>query len=261
MHGSDVLDERQLDDNHEVVAELLRGASAVTCVSRYLADAFTRKLPSLPRPEVVHNFLRRGFAEHLPPPQRERHRLLHVSSLRPVKRPELLLSTFALVARRSPQAQLRIVTTQMGRRRADELLASFDMRDRVTVLDGSCDEHLLTSEYARADALLLTSRFESFGLVILEALACGAPVIAPAVAGIPEILGDDWPLLVKGDVDSPLAYAELAFATEKALPPDELRARRRSILERFDRNRQVERYLAVYRGALAGTGRSAACRG
>lgn len=261
LHGSDVLDERLLDRNRAVIAALLRSAAAVTCVSRYLADAFARKLPDLPRPEVIHNFLRRGFTPVLPLPRRRGRRLLHVSSLRPVKRPELLLAVFALVARRHPDSELRILTTRQGQRRAEDLLRGFEARERVTVLEGG-DEQRLAAEYAQANAMVLTSRFESFGLVILEALACGIPVIAPAVAGIPEVLGEDWPLLVRGDTDDPSRYAELASAVDQALSPEELDARRHAILSRYDREHQTERYLAMYRRALSGeAGGDEACRG
>ncbi|RKH37125.1 glycosyltransferase family 4 protein [Corallococcus sicarius] len=255
FHGSDVLNDALLGARPEVTREVLRDASAVTCVSRYLAEALTDRLPELPAPDVVHNFLRPELRRPLGPPLGSDagmlDRFLHVSSLRPVKRPELLLASFARLHAHRPHATLRLVTTHRGAVRAGELLDSHPLRDAVTVLVGEDDVEVLAREYQQATALVLTSRFESFGLVMLEALAHGLPVVAPAVGGIPEVLGADWPLLVRGDTADPDAYAErMAQVADGAARPL-LRARAEEVLARFDGSRQVADYVRVYARALS----------
>ncbi|RKH11096.1 glycosyltransferase [Corallococcus sp. CA053C] len=255
FHGSDVLNDALLGARPEVTREVLRDASAVTCVSRYLAEALAHRMPELPAPDVVHNFLRpelrRQLGPLLGPGAGMPDRFLHVSSLRPVKRPELLLASFARLHAQRPHATLRLVTTHRGAVRARELLESHPLRDAVTVLVGEDDMEVLAREYQQATALVLTSRFESFGLVMLEALAHGLPVVAPAVGGIPEVLGTDWPLLVRGDTADPDAYAErMAQVADGAARPL-LRARAEEVLARFDGSRQVADYVRVYARALS----------
>lgn len=62
--------------------------------------------------------------------------------------------------------------------------------DRMIVLDRQ-DENTLRSLYASARFLLLPSRYEGFGLPVLEALASGTPVVASRATSIPEVLGED----------------------------------------------------------------------
>ncbi len=255
MHGSDVLSEHLMDSRREMVETLLREAAAVTCVSGHLAEVLERKIPGLPHVRVVHNFLRRGFVLEgdEPKPPADAPVYLHVSSLRAVKRPELLLEAFAKVRTAIPGARLRIVTTERGGERARELLAGYEAAEAVSVKVGGGDPVSLSREYRAATVFALTSRFESFGLVILEALEHGVPVVAPAVGGIPEVLGEDWPFLVR-ETGSPQALAEaMVRAAEWASAPDAagISAAR---AKRFEISAQVDRYEEVYRLALNGSG-------
>lgn len=258
MHGSDVLNDRLFDENRAVLRQILGGAAEITCVSRFLVDALARKMPELPRSTLVHNFIPREVDAQAAPSRRCRMRLIHVSSLREVKRPELLVSIFEQIAARVPEATLRIVTTRKGKRRASALLRSSPARSRVTIREAESDSAVLAEEYAQADLFLLTSRFESFGLVLLEALSYGVPAVAPAVAGIPEVLGADWPLLVPEDAP-PSVYAETLESAERLLDLESFGKRRSEILGRFQRARQVDAYEAVYRRILS-RGRGDECQ-
>jgi glycosyltransferase involved in cell wall biosynthesis len=257
MHGSDVLSEHLLDRRREVVEALLREAAAVTCVSSHLAEVLARKIPGLPHVHVVHNFLRRGFVlgGDEPKPPADAPVFLHVSSLRAVKRPELLLEAFALARSAMPAARLRIVTTERGGERARELLQGYASADAVSVLVGGGDPESLSREYRAATAFVLTSRFESFGLVILEALEHGLPVVAPAVGGIPEVLGEDWPFLIREDKEKTaetLADAMVRSAAWSSEPQAAAVCAGRA--KRFEIGAQVDRYAEVYRLALEAPG-------
>lgn len=252
MHGSDVLSEHLMDRRREVVEALLREAAAVTCVSSHLAGVLERKIPGLPHVHVVHNFLRRGFilTGDEPKPPADAPVFLHVSSLRAVKRPELLLKGFERARQVIPGARLRIVTTERGGERARELLQGYRSADAVSVMAGGGDPESLSKEYRAATAFVLTSRFESFGLVILEALLHGLPVAAPAVGGIPEVLGEDWPFLVRQD--DALADAMIRSAAWAQEPQAAAISQERAKL--FDIDTQVDRYAEVYRLALPAPG-------
>lgn len=255
MHGSDVLSEHLMDRRREVVESLLREAAAVTCVSGHLAEVLARKIPGLPHVHVVHNFLRRGFVidGEEPKPPADAPVFLHVSSLRAVKRPELLLEAFALTRARIPGARLRIVTTERGGERVRELLQGYRAAGAVSVLAGGGDPESLSREYRAATAFVMTSRFESFGLVIVEALLHGLPVAAPAVGGIPEVLGEDWPFLVHEEKSAEaIADAMIRSAAWASEPQAAAVCKERA--KRFDVETQVDRYAEVYRLALAAPG-------
>ncbi len=251
LHGSDVLDPRFLDQNAAAVTSLLEGAAAVTCVSQYLATVVQQKLPGLKPPTVIPNFLRPDLLPPLEPaPRRLRPRrtlatggqVLHVSSMRPVKRPELVLAAFALLQQRRPQARLNLVSSADGLARARQLLRGFKRRRAVTLISAEHDPQQLHRAYQEADVLLLTSRFEGFGLVLLEALAHARPVVAAAVGAVPEVLGEDWPWLVHQDDDAAAYAAALDAALGQPLAP----ALSSGVLQRFDREHQIERYAELY---------------
>jgi glycosyltransferase involved in cell wall biosynthesis len=70
---------------------------------------------------------------------------------------------------------------------------------------GHVDDALLPGLYAGAAAFALPSRYEGFGLPLLEAMSCGTPVIAARSSSIPEVVGDASELL---DVDDEAAWAD-----------------------------------------------------
>lgn len=69
--------------------------------------------------------------------------------------------------------------------------------DRIELLGFVPD---LVAAYQRAEVMIMTSRYEGFGLPILEAMACGTPVVAFANSAIPEVAGDAGLLVPDGDV-------------------------------------------------------------
>ncbi len=103
-----------------------------------------------------------------------------------------------------------------------------------------------------ADVFVLASRHEAFGLVILEAMACGVPIVATRVSGPAEILDSKTALLV--DPDDPSAMAA-ALATVFA-EPDAAADRTHRALHRFEQDYSepavIGRYLAACRRLLAG---------
>jgi D-inositol-3-phosphate glycosyltransferase len=93
-----------------------------------------------------------------------------------------------------------------------DLAGDLGVRDRIRWVEPQ-PHHLLSTWYRAADVVLVPSRSESFGLVALEAAACGRPVVAAAVGGLRTIVEDgSTGLLVEGR-----APASFAAAVERIL--------------------------------------------
>jgi D-inositol-3-phosphate glycosyltransferase len=60
--------------------------------------------------------------------------------------------------------------------------------DKQVIFAGQTDQHDLPPYYGAADALVLPSRYESFGMVALEALACGRPVVSTSVGAVDSLI-------------------------------------------------------------------------
>jgi glycosyltransferase involved in cell wall biosynthesis len=98
--------------------------------------------------------------------------------------------------------------------------------------------------------LVLPSRHESLGMVLVEALACGTPVVATRCGGPEDIVDDDVGLLVPPE--DPAALADGLAQTLGALDRYEPAVLRERTLARFGSRAISERLSALYREALAG---------
>ncbi len=159
--------------------------------------------------------------------------LLFVGRIQPLKGLDVAVRTLAELDR--PDARLVVVggaSGPAGRHEVDRirrLAADLRLADRVHLVAPQ-PHHLLSTYYRAADVCLVPSRSESFGLVALEAAACGLPVVAAAVGGLRTIVDHGHTgFLVEGRdagvfaaytaevLDSPILAAEMAFdAAERA---------------------------------------------
>lgn len=134
--------------------------------------------------------------------------LLFVGRLQPLKRAEVAVRALAAVG---DDAHLVIVGGPSGpeaeayRLRLEAEVADAGVEDRVRFVEPQPHE-LLSTFYRAADVCLVPSRSESFGLVALEAAACGTPVVATAVGGLTTLVdhGRTGYLIEDGD---PAAFA------------------------------------------------------
>ncbi len=127
--------------------------------------------------------------------------LLFVGRIQPLKGLDLAVESLALL--HDTDTQLVVVGGPSGaegaheysriRRRVDQL----GLNARVHFVPPQ-PHHLLSTYYRAADITLVPSRSESFGLVALESMACGTPVVAARVGGLAELVGDRGGVLVDG---------------------------------------------------------------
>lgn len=147
--------------------------------------------------------------------------LLFVGRIQPLKGLDVAIQALAHL----PGVRLVVVGGASGaegashERHCRALVERLGLRDRV-IFRPPQPHHLLSSYYRAADVCLVPSRSESFGLVALEAAACGTPVVAAAVGGLLTLVDDGRTGLLVESRD-PLAYAaavgrvldDRAFAT------------------------------------------------
>jgi D-inositol-3-phosphate glycosyltransferase len=173
--------------------------------------------------------------------------LLAVGRLDPIKGVDLLLESVARM--RTPATLVLVGGDPDGDPELDRLRArsgELGLAGRVR-LPGAVAHERLADYYRAADALVIASRYESFGLVAVEALACGTPVVAAKVGGVPSVVRDgENGLLVPWRC--PAAFAEQLDALLADGPRlRRLRARARPSVEGFDWRRIGDRVRALYR--------------
>lgn len=126
---------------------------------------------------------------------------LYVGNAKPHKNVGTLLAATALL-RRVHDVRCKLITN--ATRRLREQIASFSLQDHVDVI-GHVDDRVLAEYYRGAIGLVLPSRFEGFGLPLVEAMACGCPVIASNRTSIPEVVGSAGVLFDPDDCEALVA--------------------------------------------------------
>ena len=149
--------------------------------------------------------------------------MLYVGRCDPYKNVPGLVEAFArLVREGGVKARLRIVGSPDARYpEAGETARRLGVADRVE-WSGYLDEEGLLKAYQEADVLALLSRYEGFGLPVLEAMACGTPVVCSNAASLPEVAGTAARLVEPEDV------AGAAAALREVLANPETAARLRA---------------------------------
>ncbi len=178
--------------------------------------------------------------------------LLFAGRVAPNKRLEILVDALARlpVARRHP---LVIMGRDWGERAALEARArSLGVADRIRFLGHVADPGEYRAVVRGALALILPSEYEAFGIVLLEAMATGTPIVASAVGGIPEVLdhGRRGRVVPTGDADALAAAIE--SVEDDPATTDRLRAAGSEAVPAYDWSLAVRRLREVYREAAGG---------
>jgi len=122
----------------------------------------------------------------------------------------------------------------------------------VTRIPYCRDNRTLAGCYASADALVHAGVHETFGLVVLEAMACGRPVVAMRAGAMPEIVAPRTGVLAEPHEDPDLAAASLAEAVAELYEHDldvAGAAARAHVLANFSWNRALQGLMARYQAA------------
>jgi len=256
LHGTDITLVGSDPSYRSVVAFCIERSDAVTAVSRSLSDDTTASL-GVRRPiDVIPNFLDCDEYRRRPDPDLRARMcppgvdalVIHISNFRAVKRVDAVIDVFHRI-RQDVRARLLLVGDGPARAEAERQAAEYGLGDGVVFL-GEQDDPVVWLSIA--DLFLLPSAQESFGLAALEAMACGVPVVASNVGGLPDIVQDG----VTGYTCAPADIDGMAARAVQLLTDADLRARVSANAVTMARtvyctDRIVPLYEAAYRRVLA----------
>jgi glycosyltransferase involved in cell wall biosynthesis len=148
---------------------------------------------------------------------RPRVRLLFVGRLSVQKDLPTLIDALSHVVRQTPNVELHIVGDGPERARLQRMVSERHLSDRVT-FRGWVNKDRIAECYQNADAFVLPSRYEGMPNVVLEAMACGLPIVATDIAGCEELVQENVNgyLVPVGDSDA-LAARLTALVSDPAL--------------------------------------------
>jgi len=169
-------------------------AAAILCVSRFTQGELLKYTGAEgTQPEVVYNGVDESWRKIAPGPNpRTRPYILYVGSVKPHKNLLGLIEAFEKVKDRIAQ-DLVIVGKKEGFITGDRKVMdrAESLGDRVHFTgEFQHGEEVFRQYYTHADFLVLPSLYESFGLPVLEAMACGCPTLVSNLAAFPEVYGE-----------------------------------------------------------------------
>ena len=211
-------------------AEIIQCSDGI-CVSCAEEEEQFRRLYGDPagRIEIISPGVERAFfapgareaARHAIGFDVDRPLVLFVGRIQPLKGPDVAIRALAALER--DDVQLVLVGGSSGRNgdvqaaEAHALVDELGLHDQVHFIEPQ-PHHILSSWYRAADVVLVPSRSESFGLVALEASACGIPVVASAVGGLLSLVDDgETGFLIAGRRPTDFATAIAAILDDAEL--------------------------------------------
>jgi glycosyltransferase involved in cell wall biosynthesis len=179
------------------------------------------------------------------------HVAICIARFAPQKAHDVLLSAFARAREREPRLKLWLAGDDpfgAGRRRAEDLARELRLGDSVRFLGIRRD---IPELLCAADSFAMASLWEGLGLVFLEAMTMGLPIVSTTVSAIPEVVleGRTGLLVPPRDVAA-LADALVRVSSDAALAASAAEAGPCWVAERFSIDRMVDETLAVYEAAL-----------
>jgi glycosyltransferase involved in cell wall biosynthesis len=213
-----------------MAARAVRAAAVRYAVSVPFARLLTQTLPpGAGHWECLPNMLDARF--ELPPEPRRRDGrdfvFLTLGTLHEKKGHVFLIDAFAARFRDDPRVHLRIAGDGPLRPSIEGRIAELGLGQRIRLL-GQVDREQVARELGDCDAFVLPSLYETFGVALIEALACGRPVVATRCGGPEAIVSTDDGILVHSG-DSEGLGAALARIRESAHGYDADAIRRRCL--------------------------------
>jgi N-acetyl-alpha-D-glucosaminyl L-malate synthase BshA len=255
LHGTDIT----LVGNHPfykpAVTFSINKSDFVTSVSQSLKEDTLKLFNIKNEIQVIPNFIEldKIKKEDKSPCQRsvmandEERIITHISNFRKVKRIPDIIAIFNKIQKEIP-AKLMMVGEGPEKEKAEQLCRELGIQDKV-IFFGNSNE--IDTILCQTDLFLLPSKTESFGLVALEAMACGVPVISSNAGGLPEVNKDGFSgyLSEVGDVDGMANNALKILKNQTDL--DQFKKNALITAQQFDIKKILPLYEDLYQRAIA----------
>jgi glycosyltransferase involved in cell wall biosynthesis len=251
-HAPRALKTRLFPIYRRLMEEVGARADIITTVSQCSRRDIIWKLriPENRQEQVV--VIPNGAPDHYGPAARRAdggQTILYVGRCDPYKNLPMLIEAFARILRGpAPGARLMIIGAPDPRYPEPARMATAQGVDHAIDWRGYASGEELLDAYQQASLLVLPSRYEGFGLPVVEAMACGTPVVCSQAAALSEVAGDAALQVAPDDLEG-LVQAMTRVLTDRTLA-DQLRQKGLQRARQFTWARAAEQTLAAYQQAM-----------
>lgn len=180
----------------------------------------------------------------------DRPTVLFVGRFVPAKDLPELLRGFKSVHEGLPESQLVLVGDGPLKSRLEKLSDSLGLNNAIS-FPGYIQPEELPAYYRGADVFAVSSKHESFGMVLLEAMACGVPVVAPDIDYIPQIIDDQCGLLYNKGDETDLSKSLLRFLESSEIASNFGEYGRNHAVNHYTWTQQSDKLYQVFRKVIA----------
>lgn len=243
VHAHDIFESKSM------LATKLRDARFIIAISKYNRDYLIHNLGVwiAEKIHVIHCGIRAGDYSHLPVDQLpgDNFQIIHIGSLEPYKGQKCLIQACDILKREKIPINLQIIGMGIEKKNLERMIAHYQLTDNVELLGPKTQEEIakiLPTGHCYVQPSIITEQgtMEGIPVSLMEAMACGVPVIASAISGIPELIQDGYSgyLVPPGDPEALAAafkrvyqnYSEAVQFAENG---------RKKVLSEFDLHKNV----------------------
>ncbi len=234
-----------------LLEEAFGGAKHIVSVSTSLQHKITEICPqSYSKLSVIPNMTDTDF--FIPPDRKSKtdkpFRFLCVTHLEHLKGVDILLHAYAGLQNNHAQANsLVIAGSGAERAKLEALTLQLGLKNKVS-FTGRLGRTEVLQQMQDADAFVLPSRFEAFGIVLIEAIACGLPLVATDSGGPGDIVNNDTGLMCKaGNAADLMRAMQEMINCQKEYEPRKIR---QHCVATYSRDAVVSQYVKLYEALL-----------
>ena len=256
IHGTDVTVVGQDKPLYPLNQFSINKSNRVTTVSAYQREHIRTNFEISKSIEVIHNFI--DLDEFSPRRASSKLRktladddekiIMHVSNFRPLKNIQTVLRSFQ---RLQDKTKARLVLVGSGPE-TDSIKLKCQASGIIDKVNFVGDITEIATYIATADCVFQPSYNESFGMVLLEAMACAVPTLSSNVGGIPEVVEDGVTgFTAAADDDELMASRMTRILSDPALQRQMGEQGRERAAKLFDPESKIKQYVECYESAIA----------
>ncbi|MGJ0340542.1 glycosyltransferase [Aliarcobacter cryaerophilus] len=241
-HSSSFVRNKLSKEKIKAIENVAKNALKVTAVSssfNNILKEYTKTNIDL-LPNIVDDFF---FQKEFQNKISKNFIFLHIASLDKNKNQELLIKSFEKIAKLNHNVYLNIAGSGYMKKYLESLVKKLDIQKQVNFL-GRITQERVREEIMKSDCFVLSSNFETFGVVLIEALACGLPLITTKCGGPEDIVNEQNGILI--DVENQLQLEDAMMTMYKNASKYDKQKLRSDAKDRFGEKAFIKNAMKYY---------------
>ena len=245
-HASEHFLEKKSRSRSDETGRILAGAQQAISVSQFLADRLG-ELTGFARIKIVPNLVDTSFFTiKMDEKDQTSFTFTAIGNLVPLKRFDNLITAFSSLAKEN-EIHLNIIGAGPQEKDLRKLVNKLSVEKKISFI-GQLNRRQLRDYFWKTDTLVSTSDIETFGVSLIEAMACGVPVLATRSGGPEEIINETNGFLIESpDVDHIAKGLRTMLQDRQRFDPETIRA---GCVEKYGYKTIAEQLTAVYKEVL-----------